>query len=163
MLRNVFSATQEVDEDSVMKKLVMGLMLGMAIGWVLLRYRHKDENGVRREQSSGSHEDEIEITETLLAEDEQEPTAEESDTPNKEASTAPETIKTSSQTDRLEAIKGIGPVFAKRLRAAGINSYRALSNTPPETLREIVSAQPWQAVEAEDWITQARELSKTAS
>jgi predicted flap endonuclease-1-like 5' DNA nuclease len=40
--------------------------------------------------------------------------------------------------DNLEAIKGIGPVYARRLREAGINTFAELSQLPPERLGEIL-------------------------
>jgi predicted flap endonuclease-1-like 5' DNA nuclease len=40
--------------------------------------------------------------------------------------------------DNLAAIKGIGPVFAKRLHQAGIHSFEHLSQLPREQLGEIL-------------------------
>lgn len=40
--------------------------------------------------------------------------------------------------DNLEAIKGIGPVFARRLRKAGIHTFEGLSRLTPGQLGEIL-------------------------
>ncbi len=40
--------------------------------------------------------------------------------------------------DNFEAIKGIGPVFARRLREAGINTFEQLSQLTPERLGDIL-------------------------
>ncbi len=40
--------------------------------------------------------------------------------------------------DNLEAIKGIGPIFAKRLREAGIHTFEQLSQLTPGQLGEIL-------------------------
>ncbi|HSB00879.1 MAG TPA: hypothetical protein VLE49_09525 [Anaerolineales bacterium] len=40
--------------------------------------------------------------------------------------------------DNFEAIKGIGPVFSKRLRAAGIHTFEQLSRLTPGQLGEIL-------------------------
>ncbi len=60
--------------------------------------------------------------------------------------------------DALERIRGIGPVFAGRLRAAGIRTFAALAAQSPEHLRAVVQAQPWQKVDPQAWIAEARLL-----
>lgn len=59
--------------------------------------------------------------------------------------------------DDLQAINGIGPVFARRLYEAGVTTYRQLAAQTPEQLRQLTHAQPWQADPA-DWIEQALAL-----
>jgi polyhydroxyalkanoate synthase len=61
--------------------------------------------------------------------------------------------------DNLEAIKGIGPTFAQRLREAGVKSFVDLSNQEPERLREITGLKEWQATDPADWIVEARQLA----
>ena len=60
----------------------------------------------------------------------------------------------------LTVIKGIGPKFAETLNAAGITSYAALAQTPPERLQEIIQPAAWQKLDFEDWIAQASALSR---
>lgn len=156
MLKEFFTATKDEEENSILRKLVMGLMLGAAIGWVLLRYRRQEAvNGSWTTHPGEGDGGEIEITDAVLAESE--PDEPELEMPD-DAPTGSK-LKGSAKGDKLEAIKGIGPVFARRLKAAGIQTFQDLAETPPEKLREIVSAQPWQAVEADEWIAQARALS----
>lgn len=155
---NLFAAVQEDEDNSIFSKLMMGLMLGMAIGWVLLRYRRQEVENGQWERKSTTSDGEIEITEAVLAEEEaEEENSEQASKAQPSSSEAPVAKKTSS--DKLEAIKGIGPVFARRLNAAGINTYQQLVDTPPEKIRAIVDAKPWQAVEPEEWVAQARELT----
>ena len=60
--------------------------------------------------------------------------------------------------DDLERIHGIGPVFAARLREAGITTFAQLAATGPEDLAAIVELFPERVVE-DGWIGQARELA----
>lgn len=60
--------------------------------------------------------------------------------------------------DDLEAINGIGATYARRLRAAGIQTFADLASRTPEELLEAAKAQPWQADPA-DWIAQAEDKS----
>lgn len=61
--------------------------------------------------------------------------------------------------DDLTRIRGIGPVYQRRLREAGIRTFRQLAQTPPEKLREIVAAANWQKVEPERWVEEAARLA----
>lgn len=63
------------------------------------------------------------------------------------------------QKDPLVDINGIGPVYQKRLYAAGITTFAQLAALSPDHLREIVQAQDWQNIAAEDWIAEARILA----
>jgi large subunit ribosomal protein L21 len=51
----------------------------------------------------------------------------------------------------LTEIKGIGPVFAKRLAEAGITTFAALAEASPEHLREVTKA----TADPDEWIAQA--------
>jgi len=62
--------------------------------------------------------------------------------------------------DDLILINGIGPVFEKRLKEAGITNFAQLADTPDERLIEIVRAKKWQAVDASFWRRQAREFAE---
>lgn len=57
----------------------------------------------------------------------------------------------------LTELRGIGPKFAERLRAAGIDSLEALVRQTPDRLRELVRARPFQRIDPADWIAQATE------
>lgn len=57
-----------------------------------------------------------------------------------------------SSPDDLTEINGIGPVFASRLRAAGITSFSELAATDPDTLAEITGAADSRVAE---WLGQA--------
>ena len=56
----------------------------------------------------------------------------------------------------LEKISGIGPAYAGRLEAEGINTFAQLSSLSPEKIRETVRSS---TVNAEDWIAQAKILA----
>lgn len=70
------------------------------------------------------------------------------------------TTVTSAYTDNLEAINGIGPTYARRLREAGIQTFSDLVEQTPERLREITGLRDWQAADPADWITEARQLGE---
>ena len=61
--------------------------------------------------------------------------------------------------DRLEAISGIGPAYARRLNEAGILTYTDLASLTPERLNQIISPGRSRTFSASDWITQARKLA----
>lgn len=61
--------------------------------------------------------------------------------------------------DKLEAIHGIGPVYAGRLREAGIQTFADLATVSPDRVREIIGpTQYGQTVDAESWIAEALQL-----
>ncbi len=64
--------------------------------------------------------------------------------------------KLSNKKDRLELVKGIGAVFAKKLNDAGITSFAQLAEQTPEKVLEIIQPQEWQKIEADAWIAQAK-------
>jgi len=55
--------------------------------------------------------------------------------------------------DDLEELKGIGPTYAERLRAGGIQSIPDLAETDVETLAELAEVP---ASRAEGWLEQTR-------
>jgi len=68
-----------------------------------------------------------------------------------------EELKPAPPGDDLERIRGIGPVFAARLRQAGITTFAQLAAADPEELAAIVNL-PAERVVEDDWIGQARKL-----
>ncbi|MGD8805435.1 MAG: helix-hairpin-helix domain-containing protein [Chloroflexota bacterium] len=58
--------------------------------------------------------------------------------------------------DALEEIKGIGPIFANRLNAAGILTFEQLAATPADELTRITGVTRWDPA---DWIAEATELA----
>ncbi len=60
--------------------------------------------------------------------------------------------------DDLTLINGIGLKSASVLNAHGINTYRQLSSTPVETLREILLGANLRLVDPSNWSRQAAEL-----
>ncbi len=72
-----------------------------------------------------------------------------------EAPTDKEVVKVELTTDRLEEIKGIGPVYAKKLNAAGVYSFADLANMRAERLTDIIKPNRWQLIEPERWISEA--------
>jgi predicted flap endonuclease-1-like 5' DNA nuclease/nitrogen fixation-related uncharacterized protein len=63
-----------------------------------------------------------------------------------------------AESDDLTIIRGIGPVFQKRLNELGIMTFRQLANTKPAMLdAEGINGV---GVDLESWIEQARELAE---
>ena len=80
------------------------------------------------------------------------------------ASSADQPAQTARRTpvarhDDLQRIKGIGKVYAARLKAAGIHTYADVAEQSPERLGEIVGLKEWQAADPADWIAQAELLA----
>jgi predicted flap endonuclease-1-like 5' DNA nuclease len=65
--------------------------------------------------------------------------------------------------DRLERIKGIGAVFARRFNDAGIFTFDQLAALTPEQIEEIVQVEGWQKIEPEQWIAEAKVLAQEVS
>jgi predicted flap endonuclease-1-like 5' DNA nuclease len=63
--------------------------------------------------------------------------------------------------DDLIAIKGVGPLYAQRLHAAGITTFEALAHASDELLEEITDGN-LERVVREDWRGQARRMSGEA-
>ena len=60
--------------------------------------------------------------------------------------------------DDLEEIRGVGPVYARRLNDVGVNTFTGLAGLTPEKLRAIIGPR----VAGQDfnsWIQQARDLA----
>ncbi len=128
---------------SLLGCISFALMMGAALVWMLLRRRTGTlpVNEDRTYSPPQATSVEIDITTPLVAESPE------------EASPAEE------HRDHLETIHGIGPKFAERLHAAGVHTFSALSAQSPNRLLEIVQAQPWQKVEPERWIQEAKALT----
>lgn len=58
----------------------------------------------------------------------------------------------------LEAVKGIGPAYARKLDEGGIRTLEQLTRLAPEQVREIIDVPRWRRVDAEGWIAQAQAL-----
>lgn len=58
--------------------------------------------------------------------------------------------------DLLEEVDGISPEYAHRLRSAGITNVSELADATPETLRNAIGAEAWQAADTESWVAQAQ-------
>ena len=61
--------------------------------------------------------------------------------------------------DALEEIIGIGPTIARRLRLAGIKTYRQIAESTPDQLEEIARLPDWRKSNFKAWIEQARKLA----
>ena len=66
--------------------------------------------------------------------------------------------------DNLQAIKGIGPVIAKRLNDAGVYTFEELAQLTPDELEEILGALIKRFFPGEDsMIAQAKEFARQKS
>lgn len=64
--------------------------------------------------------------------------------------------------DDLTLIHGIGPVYAQRLKDAGIHTFADLAAQAPDKLAEIVELREWQAASPVEWIAEAQALAAGA-
>ncbi|MEZ4663305.1 MAG: helix-hairpin-helix domain-containing protein [Caldilineaceae bacterium] len=71
----------------------------------------------------------------------------------------PAPSKALGKSDRLQTINGIGPVYEKKLKAAGVQTFADLARQTPEKVVEIIAPQSWQNIDAAAWIAQAAELA----
>ncbi len=63
-----------------------------------------------------------------------------------------------AKSDVLTTIRGIGPVYARRLQAAGILTFANLAGATPAQLAEIIGPRA-QLAEMKGWITAAKKLA----
>ena len=62
--------------------------------------------------------------------------------------------------DDLTIIRGVGPVYAKRLQAAGIVTFAQLADLTPEQIAKIVvQGNIDRVINTQDWIMQAQKLA----
>jgi len=66
-----------------------------------------------------------------------------------------ELFTTQQRVDNLEAINGIGKVFARKLVSAGVLTFEDLARTPVERILEIIQPKNWQKIEPEAWVLEA--------
>jgi predicted flap endonuclease-1-like 5' DNA nuclease len=59
----------------------------------------------------------------------------------------------------LQDIYGIGPVYAKRLKDAGISTFDELADANPKELIQIAKIQDWQVADPGSWVSQARDFA----
>lgn len=58
----------------------------------------------------------------------------------------------------LEAIEGIGPIFARRLNDSGIHTISEVAKASPDRLAEFAGLKPWQKEDSAEWIAEAKRL-----
>ncbi len=63
-----------------------------------------------------------------------------------------------AQQDDLRRIRGIGPVYARRLQEAGVRTFSQLASQSPEALAEVTGVAGGSAV-TRAWIAEARKLA----
>jgi predicted flap endonuclease-1-like 5' DNA nuclease len=63
-----------------------------------------------------------------------------------------------SHPDELTRIRGIGPIYQRKLREMGISSFKQLAGADPAYIRGRLDIKKWQRVDIEDWIQQAGEM-----
>ncbi len=64
------------------------------------------------------------------------------------------------QRDRLQKIHGIGDVFTRRFNEAGVFTFAQLAALTPERAREIINPEEWQAIEPDQWISEANQFAE---
>ena len=63
--------------------------------------------------------------------------------------------------DKLDSIRGIGPVYTQRLNHAGIQTFAQLAELTPDQVIEIVSPKKGgNGIDTQAWIYQAQQLVK---
>lgn len=79
--------------------------------------------------------------------------------PRREAPAGEATVE-EAPADPLQEIRGIGDVYARRLRAAGIRTFADLAALTPDEARTLAQAQSG-LVDTADWIEQAKALASS--
>jgi predicted flap endonuclease-1-like 5' DNA nuclease len=59
--------------------------------------------------------------------------------------------------DELTHLKGIGPVYQRKLRDAGFSSFQQLAAANPAQIRRMLDIKNWQRADIEAWVQQAKD------
>jgi len=62
--------------------------------------------------------------------------------------------------DPLIDIKGIGPVYERKLFDAGVYTFEDLATLTPEQVHAIIAPQRWQEIDSASWIAEARQFAQ---
>jgi len=69
-------------------------------------------------------------------------------------------VKSDRGGDDLEGLEGIGPIYAAKLRRAGVHSFKALAKAKPSQIEKIIKPKDWQKIDFAHWIAQAKARAK---
>jgi predicted flap endonuclease-1-like 5' DNA nuclease len=64
-----------------------------------------------------------------------------------------------SSKNQLQLIRGIGPAYGRRLNEFGIQTFADLAECDPDQIANIIKKKPWQAVNIQDWLDEAKSLA----
>ncbi|HET9909290.1 MAG TPA: helix-hairpin-helix domain-containing protein [Anaerolineales bacterium] len=114
----------------VIASIVLGLLLGWLLEWVIDWFYWRGRMRSIAEENARLSKDNEDLKERLAT----------LETKVSRKSQLSKTRPTGdrSNKDNLQAIKGIGPVIAKRLNEAGIYTFEELSRLTPEELQEVM-------------------------
>ena len=74
------------------------------------------------------------------------------------AAAIPDTVEEAGDFSRLQAIKGIGVMYALTLTKNGVSSIADLANASVDRIDDVIRAPRWRKPDYADWIRQAREV-----
>ena len=114
----------------VIASIVLGLLLGWLLEWVIDWFYWRGRMRPIAEENAWLIKDNEDLKERLA-------TIESKVSRKSQLSKTRPTGDRASK-DNLQAIKGIGPVIAKRLNEAGIYTFEELSQLTPEELQEVM-------------------------
>ena len=108
---------------TILAALVLGLLIGWLVEWAIDWYYWRGRISTIATENANLKE---RIT-SLQAEKKRKP-----------RSTKTRLLRDEAGNDNLQAIKGIGPVFSKRLNEAGITTFEQLSNLTSQEMEDIL-------------------------
>ena len=65
----------------------------------------------------------------------------------------------SSAKDNLKRVNGVGPVYEKKLNAAGIMTFAQLAAADAQAVHDIIQPKEWQAIDTADWVAEAKQFA----
>ncbi|MEP7135669.1 MAG: hypothetical protein ABI904_12120 [Chloroflexota bacterium] len=163
---------------NILAALVFGLLIGWLIEWIIDWFywrarmqaaieKNSQQTGSQRENSILEEENTILMREHKNLDEEnsrfKERVAElEAELSQIKASALIGHLLNKDGTHNLEAIKGIGPAFAKRLNAAGIRTFEQLGQLTSEDMEKILGTlyQRFFAKKGDALLAQAKEFAK---
>ena len=117
---------------NILLALVLGLLIGWLVEWVIdwvywrSRMRAAAEDNAKLAQENADLKGRISALETKAN--------------RKSQLSKTKPVRDKAGMDNLQAIRGVGPVIAKRLNEAGIYTFEEMAQLTPEELEEILGA-----------------------
>ncbi|MGH1352682.1 MAG: 50S ribosomal protein L21 [Methyloligellaceae bacterium] len=149
----------EVGAPTVAGASVAGEVVEQGRGKKVIVFKKKRRHNYRRKAGHRQHLTTVRITEILTGG--KKPSKAAAAKPKKEEKTDALFDAPKGKADDLKKISGVGPVLEKKLNALGITKYSQIAEFSDKDIQKVDEVLNFKGrIQREDWISQAKELSK---